>query len=121
MRATMVIEGRMPGLNEYVDAERTNRFAAAKMKAAETRRAEAAARACMMPVFEGPVSVSFRWYERNRRRDVDNVAFAKKFVLDGLVAAGVIKGDGQRYVRAVSDSVLVDAERPRVVVEVVGE
>lgn len=121
MRAHMVIEGRMAGLNEYVDAERRNRYAGAKLKKAETERAAAAARAYGMPRFDGPVEVSFVWYERNRRRDVDNVCAAKKFVLDGLVRAGVLPDDSQRHVRALRDMVLVDAARPRVEVFVDGE
>ena len=116
----MVIEGRMPGLNEYVDAERRNRYAGAKLKRAETERAAMAARTYRMPRFEGPVEVSFVWYERNRRRDIDNVCAAKKFVLDGLVLAGVLPNDSQRYVRALRDMVLVDAARPRVEVFVEG-
>lgn len=88
MRAGMVIEGRFPSLNDYVDAERANRHVGAKMKRRETARAEAAAIAQGLPRFAGPVAVRFLWVEPNRRRDLDNVAFAKKFVLDGLVAAG---------------------------------
>lgn len=42
MRAGMVIEGRFPSLNDYVDAERANRHVGAKMKRRETARAEAA-------------------------------------------------------------------------------
>lgn len=120
MRAGMVIEGRFPSLNDYVDAERANRHVGAKMKRRETARAEAAAVAQGLPRFAGPVAVHFLWVEPNRRRDLDNVAFAKKFVLDGLVAAGVLEGDGQRHVVALRDSFEVDPANPRVMVEVVG-
>lgn len=118
MRAVMVIGGRFPSLNDYVAAERADRRAGAGMKRRETGRAEAAAVAQGLPRFSGPVAVRFLWIEPNRRRDLDNVAFAKKFILDGLVAAGVIDGDGQRHVVALQDTFEVDPSDPRVVVEV---
>lgn len=118
MRAGMVIEGRFPSLNDYVDAERLNRYRGAAMKRAQTERARAAAVAQGLPRFTGPVAVRFLWVEPNRRRDLDNVAFAKKFVLDGLVAAGVLENDGQRHVVALQDSFEVDPANPRVMVEV---
>lgn len=118
MTGGLVIEGRLPSLNEYVAAERTNRFKAAAMKRRETERVRDAALAQGCPRFEGPVTVRFLWVEPNRRRDLDNVAFAKKFVLDGLVAAGVLGGDGQRFVVGLQDTFEVDPARPRVLVEV---
>jgi Holliday junction resolvase RusA-like endonuclease len=62
--------------------------------------------------------VRFTWVERNRRRDIDNVAFAKKFVLDGLVAAGVIGNDTPQYVAGFEDRFLYDGRNPRIIVEV---
>lgn len=118
MRACAVIEGRLPSLNDFISAERANRHVGAKMKRRETGRARDAAVAAGMPRFVGPVSVRFLWVERDRRRDLDNVAFAKKFVLDGLVEAGVLEDDGQRHVVALQDTFEVDPARPRVVVEV---
>lgn len=86
MRAVMVISGRMPGLNDYVRAERANRY--------------------------------ITWIEENRRRDMDNVAFAKKFILDGLVRAGVIRDDTPRYIAGLSDRFAYDKQNPRIEVEV---
>ena len=61
------------------------------------------------------------FYEPDMRRDADNVGFARKFVLDGLVAAGVIKDDSRRYVLSCPDRVATDRSRPRVEVEVSDE
>ena len=119
MRASFTIRGRMPSLNEYVDRERANRFAGAKMKRAETERAGLEAVAQGVPRFPGPVAVTFTWVEANRRRDLDNVAFAKKFILDGLVRAGVIDSDSPRHVVALEDRFACDPARPRIEVEVV--
>lgn len=118
MRAGFTVRGTMPGLNEYIRAERANRYAASKMKRAQTERVALAAAAQGMPGFTCPVEVTITWVEPNRRRDVDNVAFAKKFVLDGMVRAGVIPDDSPRYVSAISDRFAYDRSDPRVEVEV---
>lgn len=68
--------------------------------------------------FAGRVTINFRWFEKSRRRDVDNVAAAKKFVIDGLVKAGVISGDGWRSVHSFWDSFDVRPEEPGVAVTI---
>lgn len=118
MIGRMVIPGRMPGLNDYVRAERANRYAASTMKKQQTERAGIAAIEQGMPKFSCPVEIAFTWVEENRRRDMDNVAFAKKFILDGLVRAGVIKDDTPRYVAGLSDRFAYDKQHPRIEVEV---
>jgi Holliday junction resolvase RusA-like endonuclease len=118
MTGRLVIRGRMPGLNEYVRAERTSRYEAARIKREWTELAGIEAARQGLPPFDGPVEVSFLWVEPNRRRDLDNVAFAKKFVLDGLVRAGVIPDDSPRHVVGLSDRFAYDGRDPRVEVEV---
>lgn len=113
----MVIPGTMPGLNDFMREANRSRYDGARMKRRETERA----RLCAMglPYFPGRVRVLFTWVERDRRRDPDNVAFAKKFVFDGLVAAGVIQNDSPRYVAGFEDRFAVDPRDPRVEVVVV--
>lgn len=119
----MTVEGRLTSLNEYVRAERANRYKAASVKRAETRRVRDAAVAQGAPSFDPsrPVTVTITFYEPDMRRDADNVGFARKFVLDGLVAAGVIADDSRGHVPRCPDRVLTDRERPRVEVEVSDE
>ncbi len=114
----MTIEGGFPSLNDYIRALNANRFQGAAMKRECTETAAWCARAARMPRFSRPVTVRFTWVERNRRRDLDNVAFAKKFVLDGLVAAGVIGNDTPQYVAGFEDRFEYDGRNPRIVVEV---
>lgn len=61
-----------------------------------------------------PVRLKFFWYEPNRKRDYDNIAFAKKFIQDALVEMGVLKNDGWLYIVGLSDDFAVDKEKPRV-------
>lgn len=93
---------KLPSLNEYVNACRSNPYVGAKMK----KDSEELIGWFIKKIapFRNPVEVSFTWVEPNRRRDVDNIAFGKKFILDALVKNGVLQDDSQRYVRALSDS-----------------
>lgn len=113
---SFIIEGRFPSLNQYINAERRNRYAGAKIKHEETERAAAAARS--LPHIDKPVTVAFRWVEPNRRRDTDNVAFAKKFILDGLVQANVLDDDDPAHVTGFSDTFAYDKNNPRVEVTI---
>ena len=92
---------RLPGLNEYINECRTNKFGAAAMK----RETEDSIGWFIkrLPAFERPVIVHFTWIEKDRKRDLDNIAFAKKFIFDALVKFGKLKGDGQKYVIGFTD------------------
>ena len=117
MISRFTIPGRFPSLNDYISAERSQRGYAASMKKKETKRAADAAHG--VPTFSDPVIVSFKWVEPNARRDIDNVAFAHKFILDGLVDAGVLKGDSRKYVVGLEDDFTeVDPDNPRVIVTI---
>lgn len=47
--------------------------------------------------------LTFEWREPNKKRDLDNVAAAKKLVIDGLVTAGVLHGDGWKHLHGFRD------------------
>ena len=61
--------------------------------------------------FDRPVIIHYRWIEPNRRRDKDNVAFAKKFIQDSLVHAGVLVNDGWNQIEGFTDDFAVDPKR----------
>lgn len=109
----------LPALNEYVDAERANRFAAAGLK----KKVQARIRRCLedAPAFDGAVRVYIVWYQPNRRKDIDNTVFAKKFVLDALQEAGVIKSDRFAMCYPVDVDVEIDSEHPRIEVRITDE
>ena len=84
-KVTCEIPLRLPSLNEYINECRKNRFAGAKMKS----DVEDAIGwyISQLPRFESPVEIHFHWIEGNKKRDLDNICFAKKFILDALVKA----------------------------------
>ena len=71
----LVIHGRLPSLNEYIDAERKSRYKAAKLKSdAEQLVMLCAHRDLRKWRSHGAVYMRYTWYERDRRRDKDNVS-----------------------------------------------
>ncbi len=58
--------------------------------------------------------INFVWIEGGRRRDKDNICFAKKFILDALVSAGVLDNDGWDGVDGFADSFGIDKGHERV-------
>lgn len=65
-----------------------------------------------------PVTMHYTWIEPNRKRDKDNIAFAKKFIQDALVDCEVLKDDGWTNVIGFTDTFGVDKKNPRVVVTI---
>jgi hypothetical protein len=118
---TFTVPASLPGLNEYTDACRRSAYAGNCMKkqAQQTVRWGLNA-AHLEPIpADAPVRVTFLWIERDRRRDLDNVAFAKKFILDELVEAGVLTKDSRKHVEGFDDQFPdPDRRRPRVVVTI---
>lgn len=99
------VPGPLPGMNEVIDAAKAGGrgFVYAALKKQWTDAVALLAKAAKLtPVSEGQV-LSFEWREKYQIRDPDNIASAKKFVLDGLVVAGVLPGDGWRWVRGFRD------------------
>lgn len=70
---------------------------------------------------DGRVKVGITWYCKNQKIDPDNLSFAKKFVIDGLVAAGVIDNDGWKNILGFEDRFEVDKVNPRVEIMLIGE
>ena len=73
-------------------------------------RAVAKAAKVMDPI-DYPVRVEFVWVEGNRRRDLDNISAATKFVLDGIVEAGILIDDSQKWVRSLHHTVVTSPDK----------
>lgn len=115
----LVIDGKLPNLNDYVNECRGSKYSGASMKKESERIITAHIQQQLKGVaFPGAVRLSFRWYEPDRRRDLDNICFAKKFILDALVSNGIIKTDSWRGVVGFTDEFFIDKEHPRIEVEI---
>ena len=96
-------------LNEYIKIERGNRYAAAKKKKDIT------ASVSKRVLFYGlslpkdkKFDVHFIWIKPNNRADHDNIAMAKKFVLDGIVKSGALQNDSPKFIRNFTDKFILD-------------
>jgi hypothetical protein len=110
----LIIEGELVDLNTYIDTERSNRFQAAALKRAETERVAWDCRAQRLQPMARIEETLCAWYTRDERKDADNVAFALKFIYDGLVLAKVIPNDSRRYTGSILHRFYTDKQRPRV-------
>ena len=102
MKTILTIDMKLPSLNEYINVCRTNKYKAAKYK--ENIEAQITWFLKAMPQYKHPIKIHFHWIEGNKRRDLDNVAFAKKFILDAMVKAGKLKNDNRKCVTAFTDT-----------------
>lgn len=120
---SLTIHGRLPGLNEYTKACRTNPHKGNEMK----QQAQQTVMWYIMQQLRNPrgwlhitkpVFILFTFYEQDRRRDRDNISsFARKVIQDALVQCGNLQDDGWDHVTGYMDRFYVDKENPRIVVE----
>ena len=123
MYRRFIIPYPLPGLNEYIEIERQNKYAAAQFKKKiESGIVFIIKKELPSFVINDLVNIQYHWYEKDKRRDKDNIAFAKKFIQDALVHAGVLRNDGWGEILGFTDTFMIDKKNPRVVVglEVVG-
>lgn len=106
---------KLPSLNEYIRVCRTNPFKASKFK--KDIESEITFYLAKLPRFENPVKIHFHWIENNKRRDLDNICYAKKHVLDAMVKAGKLKDDNRKCVTAFTDT-FEYAKKAKVILEI---
>ena len=99
---TCEIPIKLPSLNDYIRQCRANRYAGAVMK--KNIEASLFPYIYKLPHFEKPIEIEFHWVEENKRRDYDNIAASKKFILDALVKFGKLKDDNRKNVCAFKDT-----------------
>lgn len=115
----ITIPFQLPGANEYIDSCRRNAKAANRTKQRTEDAILWAIKSQIQNIhFDCPVFICYTWFEPNRKRDKDNIAFGRKFIQDAIVRAGVLKNDGWAQIHGFSDSFDVDRINPRVEIEI---
>lgn len=118
------INCKLPSLNDYIAANRHNKYLGAKFKKEVEEvigwsiKQALASKGLFKPT--GAVILNIEWHERTKRRDADNIASAKKFILDALVKQGVLIDDSRKYVKGFYD-VIIDDKKDFVKVELIEE
>ena len=120
MNYTVVIRGRLDNLNDYIADCRTDPHKGAYTKKQNEKICMIAIQKSMRGIkIQSKVKMLYRWYEKDRRRDPDNISsFGRKVFLDALVTCGVIKNDGWRNIAGFLDEFYVDLDNPRIEVEI---
>ena len=106
---------KLPSLNDYVRMCRENKYKANKFK--QNLEEDIGMFLGKLPRYETPIKIHFHWVEGNKRRDIDNVAFAKKFILDSLVSHQILKDDNRKCVTAFTDT-FEYGEETKVILEI---
>lgn len=116
----LVILGKLPGLNDYIAAERKHRQQGAALKRETERQIRLQIKGQLRGVkFTRPVAMRYVWFEEDRRRDKDNVSgFGRKCIQDALVQLHTLKNDGWANIESFSDDFVVDKKNPRVEIEI---
>ena len=66
-------------------------------------------------MIDRPVFIYYRFYEKNKRRDLDNISgFAHKVIQDALVKNGILENDGWANITGFDDNFFIDKEHPRI-------
>lgn len=98
---------KLPSLNDYILANRSNIYMGAKFKKevenAISKYIKIGIASKTLRKVKGLVEIKFEWTEKNKKRDLDNIVSAKKFILDVLVKNGVLEDDSQKYVIGFND------------------
>lgn len=116
----LVLPMTLPGLNDYITAERSHRQSGASMKRKWQRDVALVMRRQLRQPLREPVIMRYTWVEKNRCRDKDNISsFGRKVIQDALVKdLKALRNDGWSNIDSFSDCFIVDKSRPRVEIEI---
>ena len=92
------IDYEFPNWNDYIKAERGSKYHANAIKQAEKNYIKYTVKERYKGKY--PVALTIRPFFQNKRKDLDN--FRLKGLIDGLVAAGVIKNDNLNCINKIT-------------------
>lgn len=123
---TLIIKGELPSLNEIISAAKKgkgNYQPYSKMKHEYTDMIAWECKSQLKGRTYNEIKLDIVWYSPNAKKDIDNVSVGLKFILDGMVKAGVIENDGRKQVKGFNHKFEIDKQNPRVEIminEVIG-
>ena len=113
----IIIDGDLVDLNKFINAQRANRFGGAALKKKYTDKCAVAFMPIRAKRLKLPITLHITWYCKDKRKDKDNIAFGKKFILDGMIQSGLLKNDGWGEIAGFTDNFEVDKDNPRIEIE----
>ena len=116
MKYLLIIHGRLDNLNDYIKALDTSRYKGSALKNENESKVlqEIYSQFGRLRIIK-PVKMHYVWYEKDKRRDLDNVSsFGRKVIQDALVKSRVLQNDGWNEIKGFSDEFYVDSKNPRI-------
>lgn len=105
-----IINEQLPSLNDYINKLKSPK--GKQVGAAFKKRIDDICISYILPhrrqltqICKQPVIIFFQWHEKSKRRDLDNVYSAKKYILDAMQKAGVLENDNATHVKGLFDGV----------------
>ncbi len=114
---TIIIPGELPDLNEIIEASKNHWGSYSSLKKANTQLVAFCTKRDTKRKYN-KIDLEITWYCKDKRKDKDNIMAGTKFILDGLVAAGVIQNDGWTNIGDIRHKFDVDKQDPRVEVRI---
>ena len=114
---TIVIPGELPDLNQIIAESKNHWGSYSSLKKANTQLVAFCTKRDTKRKYN-KIDLEITWYCKDRRKDKDNIMAGTKFILDGLVQAGVIQNDGWANVGDIRHKFDVDKQEPRIEVKI---
>lgn len=100
------ITTKLPTLNEYINSERGSKYSGAALKKKFTYICAQCALIVKNKIDKnGLYDLEITWNVTDNKVDSDNLFFAVKLILDGLVSCGALSGDGRKHIRHISHKI----------------
>lgn len=117
-----MIKQKLPSMNEVIRKNRTNRYTGNSYKQDIENQIgwyilQAKAAGNLKSLGDQSCVIKITFYERTKKRDVDNIQSSQKFILDALQKYGILKNDNRKYVKQIYHEVK-DATSDYVVVNI---
>ena len=97
----ITIPGELPNLNAALAGAKRHWSSYAQIKKQQTNKVAWIAKGQLTPVTP-PVDLVFSWTTKNKRVAPANVSHGAKYLIDGLVNAGILPDDGRKVIRSLT-------------------
>lgn len=111
----LTIPGSLPSMNQIVSVSKKHYMQYSKMKKKYTQLVKDQAEG--LPAIQS-ADFLIQWYAKDKRIDPDNITAGQKFLMDGIVEAGVLPGDGWKHVKQINHKFHIDKTNPRIEVTI---
>lgn len=117
----VTILGRFPSMNEFIEANRIHKQKGNNMKQKSQNEISYYILDQLRRVrIDKPIYIKYKFYEKNKKRDLDNIAsYFMKVFQDSLVCCRIIANDNWYHIVGFSNEFFVDNRQPRIEVELI--